>query len=103
MQKTIERATAEAVQPVYDAPRRRWRSVVAVAALGGLIGLGLAMVAGGSELSPHDIAEIRAERMVEHQAELWSRQFALTPQEIAERRAAQYPEAYRQIWESQQP
>jgi hypothetical protein len=103
MQKTIERATADTAQPPYDGPSRRWLSVAAVAVLGGAIGLGLTTLTDGPQLSSQDIAEVRAERMVEHQADLWSRQFALTPQEIAERRVAQYPEAYKRIWESQQP
>jgi hypothetical protein len=103
MQKTIERATADTAQPMYVAPSRKWLSVAAVAVLGGAIGLGLTTLRDGAQLSPQDIAEVRAERMVEHQADLWARQSALTPQEIAERRAAQYSEAYERLWESRQP
>ncbi len=105
MQKTIERPLPEAGQRATAQQRpwnRKWASIAVVAVLGAAAGLGLSALSGGG-LTPQEIAEIRAEQVVEYHAGQWARQNAPTPQEIAALRYAQYPDAHRGIWESQQP
>jgi hypothetical protein len=105
MQKTIERtlpAVGERPMTQQRARNRKWTSFAAVAVLGAATGLGLSALSGG-DLTPQEIAEIRAEQMVQYRASQWATQNAPTPGEIAALRYSQYPDAYRQIWESQQP
>lgn len=106
MQKT------RAEQPLETAGRRtepeppnwsrQWASIAAVVVLGSAIGLSVSALSGGN-MTPQELAEIRAEQMAEFRASQWATQNAPTPEEIAELRFSQYPEAHRRIWESQQP
>jgi hypothetical protein len=104
MQKTMGRTVRADRREPPKPPSwdRKWASIAAVVVLGSAMGFGLSVVSGG-DMTPQEIAQIRAEQTAEFRASQWAAENAPTPQEIAALRFAQYPEAHRRIWESQQP